>query len=129
MTISPLISSALGQADPAAGVFHGPVASEVGLLLLIAAIGFMGGFGLRWFWRCVRIVVLVILVVAVALWLAGIGIRPTVAAPAGLIPSVHGAWETAQTLLAAPLRAGTGAVGFVLGVAAARGGRGRRDSV
>jgi hypothetical protein len=128
MTSSSILSVVLGQTDPAAGILSGPIASEVGLLLLIGAIGFIGGFGLRWFWRCVRTLVLVILVVAVALWLAGIGLRPTGTAPAGLLPSAHGAGETLQALVAAPLRAGVGAVGFVFGMLAARGSRGRRDS-
>jgi len=128
MTCSAICSMMLGQTGPVPGILAGPTASEVGLLLLIGAGCFMAGFGLRWFWRCVKTLFFVLLVVALALWLAGVGLRPTVAAPTGLMPSVHGACEMVQTLLAAPLRGGIGAVGFVLGLASSRRGGRRQDA-
>lgn len=107
---------------PVAGPFEGPVAAEVGMLLAIGAIGCLAGYAVRWFWRCVRTVTFVAMILAVALSLAGVSIRltdmPSIT-PEGLArPLTDAARGLAGGKGLAGLRAGVGAAGFALGVLA-----------
>lgn len=116
--MNPAHAHAVATATRSVGSLETPLASEIGLLLVIGSAGLLVGFLLRRVFGGVRLLSVLLLALLLLAWAAGIGVN-TSTIPAsvdllGLFRPLIDAWN--QNVGWTPFRAGIGAVGFVVGL-------------